>query len=253
MTQPVQEPSQGRTDQGQEFRTRQLFRRPAPASAGVPQWPLSYDVLPYLRPYIGMDYDTAYGFGSSVVDATYPPAGFYTDNLSGGSFRDDASFISYFRLGPQGSAWCLNFVVETGTDCGKVETEWATLPESSPGQGYPSDGLGLPPNSSDYTFNWYKPFGGNYLVPDFYAGITSKTDTYQEWNPFRIMGTDGTALTADGADDGYFGYSEFNGGAGLWALRIRVNGKDVAATDYKTRFSMMRLSRIGSVGNWEIG
>lgn len=32
MTQPVQEPSQGRTDQGQEFRTRQLFRRPAPAT-----------------------------------------------------------------------------------------------------------------------------------------------------------------------------------------------------------------------------
>lgn len=33
MTQPVQEPSQGRTDAGQEFRTRQLFRRPAPAAA----------------------------------------------------------------------------------------------------------------------------------------------------------------------------------------------------------------------------
>lgn len=34
MTQPVQEPTQGRIDQGQEFRTRQLFRRPtvAPAS-----------------------------------------------------------------------------------------------------------------------------------------------------------------------------------------------------------------------------
>ena len=29
MTQPVQEPSQGRTDQAQEFRTRQLFRRPS--------------------------------------------------------------------------------------------------------------------------------------------------------------------------------------------------------------------------------
>lgn len=29
MTQPVQEPSQGRIDQGQEWRTRQLFRRPA--------------------------------------------------------------------------------------------------------------------------------------------------------------------------------------------------------------------------------
>lgn len=32
MTQPVQEPSQGRTDQAQEFRTRQLFRRPAPSA-----------------------------------------------------------------------------------------------------------------------------------------------------------------------------------------------------------------------------
>ncbi len=29
MTQPVQEPTQGRADQAQEFRTRQLFRRPA--------------------------------------------------------------------------------------------------------------------------------------------------------------------------------------------------------------------------------
>lgn len=30
MTAPVQEPSQGRTDQAQEWKTRQLFRRPAP-------------------------------------------------------------------------------------------------------------------------------------------------------------------------------------------------------------------------------
>lgn len=35
MTQPVQEPSQGRTDQAQEWRTRQLFRRPS-APPGPP-------------------------------------------------------------------------------------------------------------------------------------------------------------------------------------------------------------------------
>ncbi len=35
MTQPVQEPTQGRTDQAQEFRTRQLFRRPATGSGGA--------------------------------------------------------------------------------------------------------------------------------------------------------------------------------------------------------------------------
>jgi hypothetical protein len=33
MTQPVQEPSQGRVNQGLEFRTRQLFRRPASNTA----------------------------------------------------------------------------------------------------------------------------------------------------------------------------------------------------------------------------
>lgn len=41
MTQPVQEPTQGRADQAQEFRTRQLFRRPASApagSGGSPSW-----------------------------------------------------------------------------------------------------------------------------------------------------------------------------------------------------------------------
>ncbi len=32
MTQPVSEPTQARLDQGQEFRTRQLFRRPATGS-----------------------------------------------------------------------------------------------------------------------------------------------------------------------------------------------------------------------------
>lgn len=37
MTQPVQEPTQGRVDQGQEFRTRQLFRRPAPISPTLRQ------------------------------------------------------------------------------------------------------------------------------------------------------------------------------------------------------------------------
>lgn len=34
MTQPVQEPSQGRTDQAQDFRSRQLFRRPATGTGG---------------------------------------------------------------------------------------------------------------------------------------------------------------------------------------------------------------------------
>lgn len=50
MTQPVQEPSQGRTDAGQEFRTRQLFRRPAPAAAtggGEPSYAyVSFDSTP---------------------------------------------------------------------------------------------------------------------------------------------------------------------------------------------------------------
>jgi hypothetical protein len=39
MTQPVQEPTQGRMDSGQEWRTRQLFRRPSPApslASGLP-------------------------------------------------------------------------------------------------------------------------------------------------------------------------------------------------------------------------
>jgi hypothetical protein len=38
MTQPVQEPTQGRTDSGQEWRTRQLFRRPATFTPAAPIW-----------------------------------------------------------------------------------------------------------------------------------------------------------------------------------------------------------------------
>jgi hypothetical protein len=34
MTQPVQEPTQGRMDSGQAWRTRQLFRRPGPSPSG---------------------------------------------------------------------------------------------------------------------------------------------------------------------------------------------------------------------------
>lgn len=37
MTQPVQEPTQGRQDARQDFGTRQLFRRPSPAPSSIPQ------------------------------------------------------------------------------------------------------------------------------------------------------------------------------------------------------------------------
>ena len=37
MTAPIQEPTQGRTDQAQEWKTRQLFRRPSPGG-GCGAW-----------------------------------------------------------------------------------------------------------------------------------------------------------------------------------------------------------------------
>ena len=42
MTQPVQEPTQARVDQGQEFRSRQLFRRPSTGSSS-PVW-VNYEI-----------------------------------------------------------------------------------------------------------------------------------------------------------------------------------------------------------------
>lgn len=43
MTQPVQEPSQGRVDSGQNWRTHQLFRRPSPAAAASTGMDLGYE------------------------------------------------------------------------------------------------------------------------------------------------------------------------------------------------------------------
>src|SRR5207237_9675161 len=61
---------------------------------------------------------------------------------------------------------------------------------------------------------------------------------------FRIMGADGAAITANGVPSGADGVDHFTGGAGIWVLRVRTNGKNGASAGYQTRLSSIIVRRI---------
>ena len=214
MTAPVQEPSQGRTDQAQEWKTRQLFRRPAPpsATASYKNPVMAYDIdsnaLLSLERYGLLDY-------YSVEDTTVP-GGVYLTTEGGGSTGD--SLIIGAPIGPKGSLWCFWMIYGTGPSGGRMQIEMQTQPESTT-----SPGLFLAPDTGGTWLNYY-----NYL--DCYSAGFS-------WNNFDIndrivpYGDDDAPLTANISAPNFptsqYGsnYSTYDGGGDgslIWYFRFRT-------------------------------
>lgn len=221
----------------------QLERRPAPAAAeaaaGSDPWPMSYDLMPWDAAKRGID---GYDF-NPTRDSAYL-GGFYVEGNGDGDIA-----IMYFRLGPRGSAWGLNFECDRGSDCGIVHTSWQVVSEDSGalgnGAGF-EGGLGL-------IFDSYAGAAPTFYTADspsfdLYNAAPSLHQNFDGYSQFRIMGQEGDLITANAttnADDPFF--KHFDGGPGIWACKVMVNGKNASSSGYRVRIENAFVRR------WTVG
>ena len=215
---------------------------PIPGSgAASAMWPMSYDLLP--RVIDASALDGAGNFFSSTLDATYW-TGYYWNN--GGN--SSTAYI-YVRLGPQGSTWGINIAAERNTDCGILQFGWQSLDEAAPGLGYDTGGVGegMIPGSTDRTVGtFYNTSAFSSL--DLYGTADKNKLWTGAYSQFRLMGADGTALSANGSFDTGDNVDHFNGGSGIYCLRLLVNSKNASSSAYRTPITFLRLSRFTSEG-----
>lgn len=259
MTQPVQEPTQGRVNQGLEFRTRQLFRRPSPpaGTAGSvrntvmtyalkgPDW-LHFDEAGLYNNH----YSSNFAFDPAV------PGGSYLSNEPGGTTGD--YFIMGAPLGPQGARYSIDVVYDKSPTGGRLFFEWQTalVDPTITAVEYPN--LIAKPVVAG---TWYKDRNVTYhidmygAVPEI-AWVTGVVVIY-------IGGADATMLSADGSAPGggapittvFNGtVREMNGGGDgsvMWYLRSIVDStvnSGNTSGDKDCRVYSMRITRLNEGG-----
>ncbi len=272
MTQPVQEPTQGRVDQGQSYTNRQLLRRPASGSGlrnGV-GFPVSHRIDGmYLRPWTD-DSQGNEAFTSPTADLT-APFGWYISSL--GASQAQAEKGIWFGLGPlgKGTGWGVDLILQQGPNSGRVIIEFATCPiDENAGTievGYTPPGLGSTVSMADpymmenggvasHFSGWWKPDAA-------YTGIDLWTSGSPDWdyypwytfspNMFWVGGDDGTMLTADGVNPGPYDAVIENtfltgGGDQAWFMRVRSNGKHASSSGYGFNLAGFHMYRVNGNG-----
>lgn len=266
MTQPVQEPTQGRTDQAQEFRTRQLFRRPPlvnPTGSGgylqakgVQYLGTDFDLLTNNGTYTGGN-GADWTDGSWVVvddaDCPFEQRALTTDT--------DGDWFPFpvGNLGPQGTGYGVAVWFKGApTDGSLVNIEWATTGVDEAGITTGPKGSDTSvPGWQDFAFwdaplpSWYNndslgepSFRYQFDTADAAAGWT--VAVYERSN-FYLDGVDGTMLTANGGGFGDWENSHsFNGGGGpdvWWWMRLRIAGAD-AGTGFSATIGKVKVYRL---------
>lgn len=271
MTQPVQEPSQGRTDQAQEFRTRQLFRRPSAVTPGVSGY-----LQPSVHSVYGLEWQvlTSKGNWTGGNTATDPTGGSWvpTDDSAApfGGYISTTVDKDYFQfampnLGPQGSSYAVAVWYYGNTDAPQLEIEWATGPIDEAGNTtgpIGSDTSIVGPWDvavwSATDFSWYNTNNAgdashSWKWDSYATGGGIGWDVVVERSPFVIMGVDGTPLTANGSASTTFEWNrEFNGGGGpgiAWWVRVLVNGKNASSSGYHAKIAGIRVYRFNGSSN----
>ena len=248
MTAPIQEPTPGRTDQSLEWKTRQLFRRPAPVAAGsVYHNPaINYELS-------GTDWWFYYDDGNRFIfapvrDSTAPSGNYFQSN----SAFPNAYFIVGCPLGPAGSRWAVDMWWSKGPDYGMIDLEWQTTPGEV--TGFTSETIGGAITSPSGG-TWYKA-GTSATAIDAYAAADSDTAYDTQLNLITPTGADGDMLTADGTSSSIFtATADMNGGGDgsvWWWLRVKVASKNASSSGYKCRIHSLRIRRVAEDG-WALG
>lgn len=252
MTQPVQEPSQGRTDQALEFRTRQLFRRPSsPPPTGITaalRGNHKYGVC-------GPEWDLVHAYNlwnhTCVHDITAPFSA-YAD--LGNSNGNDVGFGC--PLGPTNSLWITGLWYYKGPDYGKLTFEMTTTTVDT-----------LTGTSGDVWSNvaildpLYDPATWYTLqAPAFVDGYQATEAWAFNWFlPFWVAGPDGQQLSANGTLSAtgtpdhriIAGTSDMAAGGDesvYWWLRVRVDGKNASSSGYKAKVAGFQTARLTGTG-----
>lgn len=208
-------------------------------------WPMSYDVIPFDVFQYGPDKEAGSSWTTfPTFDANYM-RGYYIEKNSA-----TGEFLRYFRLGPKGSIWSISFILDLGSDCGKIEFSWQTITEdatSPPAAGsYMLDGLGMIPGSSDRGTPTYYTAGSSTF--DAYSAAPSLHDARIGYSQFRILGDDGDPITANATSPGVPDYPYFDGGAGIWVLKVKNVTKNASSSANRIRLEDMWIRRNVSDG-----
>lgn len=215
---------------------------PIPGQTAVAMWPMSYDVIPFDVFQYGPDKEAGSTWSTfPTFDANYM-RGYYVEKNS-----STGEFLRYFRLGPKGSIWSLSFIIDLGSDCGKLEFSWQTISEDAPGLGYVLDGQGILPDSTDRSTPTYYTCGTSTF--DAYSAAPGLHDAHVGFSQFRITGDDGDPITANGTPASGPDTSDFfDGGAGIWVLKVKNITKNASSSANRIRLEDFWLRRNTSSG-----
>jgi hypothetical protein len=248
MTRPLFQKDPESVARNHERRIERLERRPLPAAAnaGAPfGFPMSYVMMdPFcLTSPAGSSLGWSYvdNFGTNRWNPYYIEA------------TADAKYLTRLvRLGPKGSIWMTQIITRKSSDACKFRMEIASLSENGPyganGNGGAANGIGTleDPDEIPATFlpisRSYGPLG-TYEI-DLYGAVTSDYQEIEQEFYFRLMGDDGAPLTTISANNqADQTHVELDGGAGMYAIRIKINGKNASSSGYRLRLHYWHLIR----------
>jgi hypothetical protein len=201
----------------------------AAASAIYPGSPAAIDLLTNTAgPFDGLN------FGPATVDARV------RRNAYLGNVGNDGDYFSHLvTLGPKGSIWAMSASFAIAPDAGKLDFSLASVASPNPNRAGVDDAGTLTDNALSYhLLTSADAYNAAFL--DAELGGTS---------PFRITGDDGAPFTAFlGANDPYTGFRQIDGGAGVYAVRVKVNGKNVASAGFRARMTGLAFYRLDDNG-----
>lgn len=255
MTQPVQEPTQGRLDAAQSWQTRQLLRRPGPpipAAGYYLQWRNAlyrgreFQVITHNNNFQGGNGASWYdGQWEWIDDPTCPFDGVALSTSTDGDWFP----FALGNLGPQGTGYGVSFWFYGDTTGAEINIEFATTSVDE-FDNTPSGPVGSTTSvlaAGDFEFWGATPpgwFNNDNTTPD-HGYKFDLSDGAAGWaignviinaSTFYLDAVDGTPLTADGVVDvsGLWDESSaFDAGGGTdlqWWMRMRVSPGGNAGT-----------------------
>jgi hypothetical protein len=182
--------------------------------------------------------------GSNVASSGFSFT-FDTTYLGGGysGCTANGKFLTFLLpIGPYGSTWGLRYAYAIGPDFAKFDIDLAQPPEPNPNR---SVGI-LDGSLKDFDagLTWFNLV----TAEDAYTPVLSKTNVHNGQIAFRVAGVDGTAFSGFSGTDPLSGYRLLQGGAGIYRLRFKSNGQNVASTGFKLQFTAIALWRLDDGG-----
>lgn len=188
---------------------------------------------------VGFPADDSLHFGTFTVDDRVR-LNAYLESTG----AQDAYFQRKFTLGPEGSLWTAYVGYAAAPDGGKAKLSIASVPSPNPVRGGSNDVGTLQPDSSGGSDPWNWVELGT--LDTYAAAFIDAATTFSA--SFRLMGGDEADLTAIAGTDPFVPCATGDGGAGQYAMRVEVNGKNVSSSGYVLRITEVTFMRLDDSG-----